>query len=220
VGYFSLPDILGEVPPMKSLLVDKRYSLDVFQKLGGLLEEDFVSSIRERTSHRPVVILMTSNFAEAQRMTVENEIAAYKEFLKALDYPKESVLIIKPHPRESDAKVHALRSALSDLFPTSILLAEPKLFFIPFEMFLMRVFMGENGELPQHLKIVTFSTACLSPALLFRLKPVIGFGAELVRKYFHEDYASGRIKHERDLQLAIKRITGGANLHALEAKSS
>jgi len=209
VGYFSLPDILGQVPPMKTRLVDKRYSLDVFQKLGSLLEEDFVSGIRDRTSDRPTIILMTSNFAEAERMTLESEIAAYKEFLKTLDYPRESVLIIKPHPRESDAKVHALRSALSDLFPASILLAEPKIFFVPFEMFLMRVFLGASSELPQDLKIVTFSTACLSPALLFNTKPVIGFGAELVSKYFHGDYASGRIKHERDLQLAIQRIAEG-----------
>ena len=74
----------------------------------------------------------------------------------------------------------------------------------------MRVFLGASSELPQDLKIVTFSTACLSPALLFNTKPVIGFGAELVSKYFHGDYASGRIKHESDLQLAIKRIAGGA----------
>ena len=206
-GYFLLPDILGEVPPMKTVLVNEQYYLDIFQKLGSLLDDEFVTSIRARISGRPVVVLMTSNFAEAERMTSENEIAAYKEFLENLECDEESVLIIKPHPRESEAKVHKLKSVLGDLFPEPILLADPNLFFVPFEIFLLRAVLSESTRVPQDLKIVTFSTACLAPAVLFDVRPIVGFGADLVNKYFYEDHAAGRNRHELDLQQAVSRLT-------------
>jgi hypothetical protein len=212
VGYFLLPDILGESPPMKTLTLDKEYTLQLFRKLSGLLEEGRVSQVRARVSGRPAVIMLTSSFSEAGRMSFENEIAAYVKFLSALDHLTESVLIIKPHPRDSPSKIKELESAVGDLFSEVILLDETDLFFLPFEIFLMSAFTDINAEVTQCIKIVTFSTACLSFPFLFNLKPIVGFGSELVNEYFDERFAPGRDAHERDLRLAIQRISEGAGL--------
>lgn len=209
VGYFLLPDILGESPPMKTLPLEKAYSLELFQRLSGLLEEKHVARVRDRISGRRAVVLMTSNFSEAERMSLENEIRAYVKFLKSLACPPQSALIVKPHPRDSAAKIRGLRSAVGDLFSEVILLEEMDLFFLPFEIFLMRAFAGADGGVSQDLTIATFSTACLSLALLFDVQPVIGFGPDLVNEYFYETHAPGRDRHERDLRLAVQRISEG-----------
>ncbi len=46
--------------------------------------------------------------------------------------------------------------------------------------------------------LVTFSTACLAPKLLFDVNPVIGFGDELVERLFNAEHVPGRLRHERD----------------------
>lgn len=210
VGYFLLPDILGESPPMRTLPVEARHAAELFRRLSGLLDDGRVSEVRERVAGRPAVILMTSNFSEAARMSVENELAAYVEFLKAAECAPDTVLVVKPHPRDGAEKIGRLKSAVGGLFSEVIVLDEAEMFFLPFEIFLLRVFTGAGGEVSPGVKVVTFSTACLSLALLFDLEPLIGFGPELVNEYFYEDYAPGRVRHERDLRLAVRRIAEGA----------
>lgn len=210
VGYFLLPDILGESPPMKTLPLEGRHSLELFRRLSGLLAEEQVSSVRGQLAGRPAVILMTSNFSEAGRMTVEHELSAYVKFLEEAECPPDSVLVVKPHPRDGAAKIERLRSALGGLFTEVILLDETDLFFLPFEIFLLRVFTGADGEVSRGIKVVTFSTACLSLALLFNLEPLVGFGPRLVEEHFQAEHVPGRVRHERDLQRAIRRIAEGA----------
>ncbi len=134
-GYFLFPDILGEVPPMRTTLVRKEGVQRVFEKLGGLVDDEYVGALRRRIAGRPVVVLMTSNFSEGGRMPVGNEISAYREFLAASEYERDAVLVVKPHPRDDDAKIRRLGSAVGDLFSEVILLTEAELFFIPFEIY-------------------------------------------------------------------------------------
>jgi hypothetical protein len=210
VGYFLLPDILGESPPMKTAPLESRHAAELFQKLSVLLEEEQVARVRGRLDGRPAVILMTSNFSEAGRMTVEDELSAYVKFLDSSECPPDSVLVVKPHPRDGAEKIRRLKSALGDRFAEVIVLDEMGLFFLPFEIFLLRVFTGADGEVSRGVKVVTFSTACLSLALLFNLEPLVGFGPELVEEHFRGEHAPGRVRHERDLRLAIRRIAEGA----------
>ena len=210
IGYFLLPDILGESPPMKTAPLEKWHALELFQKTSGLLEDEQVAAVRTRLDGRPAVILMTSNFSEAQRMTVENELTAYVKFLEGLECPRDAVLVVKPHPRDGAEKIQRLKSAVGGLFSDVIVLDETELFFLPFEIFLLRAFTGGGGEVSRGVRVVTFSTACLSLALLFNLEPLVGFGPELVKGYFKEEHAPGRVRHERDLRLAIRRISEGA----------
>lgn len=206
IGYFLLPDILGEDPPMKTRIVRKELTTGIFRKLAGALDADHIADRYKHISHVPTVVLLTSNFSESGRMSGANEILAYTEFLERQNLPWESTLIIKPHPRDSAEKIQLIGRKLRELFSEVILLTDPNLFFVPFEIFLMQTFQGENENALRNLKIVTFSTACLSVEVIFNLVPMIGFGSELVSKYFNEAYVSGRLKHERDLQLGLQRL--------------
>lgn len=211
VGYFLLPNILGEEPPMRTRPVPKEITTKVFRKLAEAFSAESMAVDYRYISHGPTVVLMTSNFSEAARMAPDNELTAYREFLKQLKFPRETRLVIKPHPRDSENKIHKLGQSLSDLFAEVVLLTEPHLFFVPFEVFLMQTFRGESSKALHDLEIVTFSTACISLEVLFDLQPIIGFGNKLVRKFFFPAYVSGRIKHEADLKLALLKTAETLN---------
>ena len=210
VGYFLLPDILGQQPPMKTRLVRKEFTEGIFRKLAAALDTGDVADSFRYISSVPTIVLMTSTFSEAARMTAANEIVAYRKFMEQQNFPRESTLIVKPHPRDSEEKIQQLGQALSDLFAEVVLLTEPNLFFVPFEIFLMQIFRGENEKALRDLKIVTFSTACLSLEVLFSLGPLVGFGSELVSNFFYEPYVSGRIRHESDLKRALQKLSSDA----------
>ena len=206
IGYFLLPNILGEEPPMKTRLVKKELTERIFRDLAGALASDEIVEKYKYISSVPTVVLMTSNFSEAKRMSTEKEIIAYRKFLERMKFPRESTLMIKPHPRDGEQKIQQVSRAVEDLFTNVVVLTEPDLFYIPFEIFLMQVFKGKTDKAVRDLKIVTFSTACLSLQVLFKFEPIIGFGRDLVGKFFHPEYVEGRIKHENDLHVALQKL--------------
>jgi hypothetical protein len=206
IGYFLLPEILGETPPMKTRLVSKQTTEEIFRKLARALDPEQVVARYGYLAKVQAVILMTSNFSEASRMSAESELVAYREFLEKLQLPRESTLIIKPHPRDGEEKVRELGRRLGDMFANVVLLMDLNLFFTPFEVFLIQIFFGEGDETPGNLKIITFSTACLSLPILFNIRPIIGFGNEIVRTLFFENYISGRVQHEHDLSSAMQTL--------------
>lgn len=205
IGYFLLPDILNQQPPMETRLVRKELVDSIFRKLAETLQAGWITDKYEHIS-RSIVVLMTSNFSEAARMSRENEIEAYRVFMKRLNLSRDSTLIIKPHPRDGEDKIQDVGRTLSDLFADVVLLTEPELFFVPFEIFLMQNFRGEAEKTLHHLKIITFSTACIPLEVLFHLGPIVGFGDDLVRRFFYPDYVRGRIRHEHDLRVAVQKL--------------
>lgn len=207
IGYFLLPEILREIPPMETRLVNKATTGEIFRKLAGALDPEQIVAQYGYLAEVPAVILMTSNFSEASRMSSENELAAYREFLEKLQLPRESTLIIKPHPRDGEEKVRELGRRLSDMFANVVLLMEQNLFFTPFEVFLIQTFLRESESTPRSPKIITFSTACLSLPILFDIQPIIGFGNDIVRTLFFENYISGRLQHEHDLNSAMQTLS-------------
>ena len=206
VGYFLLPEILNETAPMETRLVNKATTGEIFRKLARALDPEQIVAQYGYLAKVPAVILMTSNFSEASRMSSESELDAYREFLEKLQLPRDSTLIIKPHPRDGEEKVRELGRRLGDMFANVVLLMDQNLFFTPFEVFLIQTFLGESDETPRNLKIITFSTACLSLPILFDIQPVIGFGNEIVKTSFFENYVSGRLQHEHDLNSAMKTL--------------
>ena len=205
-GYFILPYILNEEPPMPVTITDKASLLKIFIQLKSLVERDYISQLRQQIENTPVSILLTSNFSEAGRMSLAREIDAYSKFFNSRKIDPDSVLIIKPHPRDSSQKMAALSRALSKLFRQVIVLAEAKLFFIPFEVLFTAAFLDENLNPTNKIEVFAFSSACLSLKLLFDVPSCIGFGAEITNEFFARDYAPGRVKHERDLQAALTKI--------------
>ena len=206
IGYFLLPEILNETPPMETRLVNTATTAEIFRKLARALDPEQILTQYGYLAKLPAVILMTSNFSEASRMSSENELDAYREFLEKLQLPRESTLIIKPHPRDGEEKIRELGHRLGDMFANVVLLMDQNLFFTPFEVFLIQTFLGESDATPRNLKIITFSTACLSLPILFDIRPLIGFGDQIVKTSFFENYISGRLQHEHDLNLAMKTL--------------
>lgn len=206
-GYFSLPEILGEKPPMPVTVTDNASLLKIFKQLKSLLAQDYIYQLRQQIGDAPVSILLTSNFSEAGRMTLEQEIEAYREFLlnQEEDGDRRTILIIKPHPRDSSAKIKLLSNNLAE-FSQIIILTEKNLFFIPFEVFFTTAFLDDNLKLTNQVKVFAFSSACLALKLLFNVPSFIGFGSEITNKFFAQDYAPGRIKHEQDLKMALTKI--------------
>ena len=205
-GYFALPDILGEQPPMPTAVPDKTSLLKIFARLKNLLDREYISQICQQIGNAPVSILLTSNFSEAGRMTLSQEVKAYRRFLDSQTIFKSSILIVKPHPRDSSQKMIALQNALQDLYTQIVVLAETNLFFMPFEAFFTAALLDESFRLTNKVEVFAFSSACLSLKLLFDVPSFIGFGNDITNSVFTRDYAPGRIKHERDLRAALTKI--------------
>ena len=205
-GYFTLPDILGEIPPMPVTVPDKTSLLKVFGQLKSLLDQDYISQLHQRIGDAPVSILLTSNFSEAGRMTLQQEIEAYQQFLRGKGISDRSVLIIKPHPRDSSQKILTLKDTLQELYTQVIVLSATSLFFMPFEVFFTEAFLDESLKLTNKVEVFACSSACLSLKLLFNVPSFIGFGSEITNSFFDQDYAPGRIKHEQDLRTALTKI--------------
>lgn len=211
IGYFCLPSAFGEAPPMKTVIIDKDVYLKTFQilkkALENLIDINYINNLRTQIKDVSTSILLTSNFSEAAgRMSLENEIAAYREFLKTQGIYKNSVLLIKPHPRDSKLKIQKLKSALSDLYSDIVLLSEDFLFYLPFEGFFLEVFLNPDLPKVQTPRIFTFSSACLTLELIFNTQCIVGFGSNIVKKFFYEEHIISRIKHEVDLLSTIQKI--------------
>jgi alpha-2,8-polysialyltransferase (POLYST) len=204
IGYLSLPDAFGESPPMHTIKPDRVDFLTLLQKLQILLDSKYITALRQYATDSSVCILLPSNFSEGGRMTRDNEIAAYSEFIQSQGIPNNSVLFIKPHPRDDHAKIQQLRSALEEQFAHIIVLSEPNLFFLPFEVLFMEVFL-ESGQ-TRDVRILTFSSAGLSLEYLFNAPCCIGFGPAIASKFFHERWIKNRLQHELDLITAVERV--------------
>ncbi|MGG6269267.1 polysialyltransferase family glycosyltransferase [Leptolyngbya sp. AN03gr2] len=200
VGYFVLPDIFGETPPMSIVKLDPAHLLTVFQQFTSFVNEAQVREIQTAISQSPVSILLTSNFSEGDRLSQDNEIQAYREFLTSHELLPNSVLVIKPHPRDDLNKIDRLKDNLSDLYQTIVLLTDPNLFFLPFEVFFLKAF--QNCD----VRVFAVSSACLSLKLLFNVPSFIGFGQELTTRYFDPDFITARLEHEETLHHAIEQL--------------
>ncbi len=205
IGYFILPDIMGELPPMKTIVLDKLELLKTFDKLRDLIDKDYISHLKAKIDSNPILILLTSNFSEAQRMSEEDEINAYRQFLSSQKIEPNTILLIKPHPRDGNIKIQRLQSALSDLFANILVLSEPHLFFLPFEILFAQAFLRSDMSVRDNIKVLTVSSACLSLKLLFNVPCVVGFGEEITPQFFYEDYVDGRLEHEQYLKVAIDK---------------
>jgi hypothetical protein len=207
IGYFVLPDIFGETPPMLSVKLTDSRLLKQFEHFTSFVDENRVTEIQAIIQDSPVSILLTSNFSEGERLTQPREVHAYYELLKSHDIPANSVLIIKPHPRDDLNKIDELQKMCSDLYREVIVLGDP--IFLPFEIFFLKAFFQRN----QDIRVFAVSSAFISLHLLFDIPSVIGFGEELARRSFNPDFITARLEHEQTLHEAYDRLT------ALKSKS-
>ncbi|MBE9010422.1 hypothetical protein IQ250_09415 [Pseudanabaenaceae cyanobacterium LEGE 13415] len=200
VGYFVLPEIFGETPPMSIVKLSPDHLLTVFKQFTHFVDDTQIKAVQAAIANSPVSILLTSNFSEGERLSQTAEIAAYRAFLTSHPIPSKSVLVIKPHPRDDLNKIARLRENLSDLYQEIVLLTDPNLFFLPFEIFFLQAFQNND------VRVFAVSSACLSLKLLFNVPSFIGFGAEFVDRYFDPNFIEARLEHEQTLNHAIVQL--------------
>jgi hypothetical protein len=198
-GYFTFPTIASEYPNFK-------YEVLPIEDLKGTFEK-FI----EHVSLDPpkgldltggLSVLLTSNFSEAERMSLEDELTCYIQFVRAHQKDK-GALLIKPHPRDSKEKIELLKKRFTNESYTVFVLDGPMHFYIPFEFFLIKFERISPGILPK-IKFFTVSSSCLSFWFLFHVRPYVGLGEQLVKKYFQTNQVKGRIEHEEDLRKVME----------------
>lgn len=204
IGYFVLPEIFGEMPPMPTITVDRSALSKVFEQLTHLLDGNDMNQLQTVIADSPVSILLTSNLSELKRLSQHHEILAYREFLLSHGVRSDEILLIKPHPRDDIEKIQSLKASLSNLYQNVIILDQLSLFFMPFEIVFLQVFSKRLST--SEPRVFAVSSACLSLKLLFNVSSFIGFGSELTSSLFIPEYADARLEHEQILRQALKRL--------------
>jgi hypothetical protein len=74
---------------------------------------------------------------------------------------------------------------------------------VPFEVILAKFLAGGDGVV---VRVLCFSTACLSIERLYGLRCTVGFGEAAVRRWFRSQWVEGRLHHERDLGRAVEVV--------------
>lgn len=202
LGYFVLPNAFDEVPPMPIKRIDQRELLSVFQQFVNWVDLTVYQKDLANTQQN-IAILLTSNLSEAERISEPNEIAAYYQFLELHHVNSETILVIKPHPRDDANKIHQLANKLSNLCQRVIVLDTLELFFLPFEVFFLQVFAPHQWK---QIRIFSVSSACLSLKLLFEVESAIGFGETLTSALFNPSQVDPRLEHEAILTKALQNI--------------
>jgi len=114
--------------------------------------------------------------------------------------------MIKPHPRNHSSKLEKIHTLLSDKYEDIILLNDPALKLIPFEALFQYLFLDRKMHTVNEVRVLSFSTTCLPLAYLYRVRSIIGFGPDLVARYFHKPFIAPRQVHEEKLTGAMERL--------------
>ena len=149
-----------------------------------------------------VVILLTSNFSETGRMTLDGEIASCMESILQVGGGPGSLLVIKPHPRDGRKKIDRLTTEARRHFAEVVALDDHWTFYLPFESVFVR-FFPPGSAIRALTRVVCTSSAALSLEHLYGQPCAMGFGAPAVRRRFAEKWQSLRLRHEADLVTAI-----------------
>ena len=159
-----------------------------------------------------VVVLLTSNFSESGRMTLDGEIASCLEIVLRVGGGPGALLVIKPHPRDGREKIDRLATEARRHFAEVVTLDDRWTFHLPFESVFAR-FFPPGSAMRAITQVVCTSSAALSLEYLYEQPCALGFGAPVVRRRFAEAWRSRRLLHEADLAAAIRLIRTRATSH-------
>jgi hypothetical protein len=161
-----------------------------------------------------VVVLLTSNFSETRRMALAGEVEACVAAAAAQGGGPRSVLVIKPHPRDSHEKIRLIAERAAEHFAAVVPLADPWTFHLPFESVYDRWFL-RNERVRAMTRVVCTSSAGLSLESLYDQPVEVAFGERVSRRLFDPKWRTLRRRHEADLRRIIAGIR--AARHAARA---
>lgn len=201
ICYLLLPDAFGT--PVCTDVIKTRSTdlLNVYKKTLPLINESWRIEIRRRVEGQAVWVLMGSNFSEQGLMTIDQEIAAYRDWMLSLVSDTTIYkLLIKSHPRDIPEKSNRLLDALKNDFSEVILLDDAAGQYIPVEVLLLEI-----SQVVRRVECLAVSTACLGSGLVLGLPVRIGLGGALVSKYFPAAVRASRDRHEAELKEICSR---------------
>lgn len=152
-----------------------------------------------------VIVLLTSNFSETKRMTLEGEVKCCMDMVRREQHDSRAVLVIKPHPRDSAEKIAVLEQEAAKSFRRVVTLTDPWTFYVPFESIFVRYF-ASNPRIAPVTSVVCSSSACISLELLYGQRCELGFGSRNVRRYFAPKWQKLRQRHEGDLLRVMHHV--------------
>jgi hypothetical protein len=153
-----------------------------------------------------VVVLLTSNFSETGRMTLQGEVeCCIASVLSAGGAGPGSLLVIKPHPRDGHEKIARLATEARRHFAEVVTLDDRWTFHLPFESVFVRYFPS-GTRIRAVTRVVCTSSAALSLEHLYGQECHLGFGPRAVRRCFVHNWQALRLRHEADLAAAIRQI--------------
>lgn len=205
-GYFVFPGVFGVAPPMPHTRIPRTTILSVLQRLVPRVDPAVTKRFRDTVGTAPLSILLTANFSESGAITAQREIDAYHRFLQAHACNPDSVLVLKPHPRDDFGKTRRLRKTLEPDFCRTVVLSDPSLAFLPFEVFLMAALLDDEYTPRNPVEVYAVSSACLSLPYLFGLSVHLGLGEDIVTRMFDPAYVPRRLKHETELREGLARL--------------
>ncbi len=186
--------------------IDRQIFVDLFAQFAETfaLKAPATHSELVRLTNRPGrnSILLTSNFSETERMSLEGEIDGYWQLLRQMPMGADVTLFIKPHPRDSYEKIDLLRQRVAGSYAHVLPLTDPWTFYLPFESLYARYFAA--GDRPT--SVATVSSACLSLEYLYGQQCQLGFGPEIVDREFVPAWRPLRTVHEDDLRKIVAKL--------------
>jgi hypothetical protein len=209
-GLFLFPDAYGTLPTFSFDTIPPSTYLDVLWELAIALDAKAQKWASVHSFDREVVYLLTSNFSEANRMSVESEAAAYLEFVKLHVKSRDSKIVIKPHPRDSDEKTKWIAAVFAASFSDVVVLNSAREKYLPLELILLKSLSNCSMSERSQIRLLSVSTASLSFKSLFNIPVALGFGEDIVKRHFPKDQAKLRMGHERDIALALSSIQSAA----------
>lgn len=206
--YLLFPNMLDEHWP-DCVQLDPEPFIELFARIAAELHR-FDRGAGERLAAEvaraeQTIVLLPSNFSETKRMRLRGEVACYQACVAAVRRSDHPLVVIKPHPRDSRAKIERIRRSLSSAGCRVEVLADPWTFYVPFESIYVRYIRRQVRD-PRGPDIICVSSACLSLEYLFGQQCHLGFGAERVRRFFAAKWRPLRQLHEADLRRLVAHV--------------
>jgi hypothetical protein len=204
-----LPGLFDEPAP-PHVKIERDAFLRLFQKLGAMPETGIgavVSQLRATTAAADrVLLLLTSNYSETGRMSRQAEISGYLNMVREARPTRNTLVVVKPHPRDSRQKIDRLARILRQSWSV-VDLNDSQTAYLPFEAVISRAIRDIPG-LQSRLTGLCVSSSCLALEYLYGIRCVVGFG-DSTAGGFAKRWRRHRMQHEIDLRRALERIRAG-----------
>jgi len=207
--YLLLPGLFDQPsPPHRPLRRD--HMLGLFRELAAAPTLDLdavVGRLRAAiASSDRTLLLLTSNFSETGRMPLSAETTGYVKMVRQSEPTHNTLVVIKPHPRDSERKLQAVTASLEQQCRV-VSLTGPPTAYLPFEVILSRL-VDDERVTRSTLTGLCVSTACLALEYLYGVRCEVGFG-DRDAAGFGRPWRRQRAQHEHDLRQALDRIRNG-----------